>query len=155
MTPLYWYESGENVVIRPEIIQQTSEKIKVIQEKMRASQSRHKSYCDKRRKELEFQEEDHVNFRVTSISGVGLALKSRKLMTCFISLYQILHRIVEVAYQIALPPQLANLHNVFHVSQLRRYISNTSYVIQMDDVQVKDNLIVEALPMRIEDQQVK
>src|ERR1051325_997764 len=54
MTLLCWYESGESVVIGPEIVQQTSEKIKMIQEKMRASQSRQKSYHDKRRKDLEF-----------------------------------------------------------------------------------------------------
>ena len=55
-TPLCWYESGESVVIGPKIVQQTSEKIKMIQEKMRASQSRQKSYHDKRRKDLEFSE---------------------------------------------------------------------------------------------------
>ena len=59
-TPLCWYEFGESVVIGPEIVQQTSEKIKMIQEKMRASQSRQKSYHDKRRKDLEFSEGDHV-----------------------------------------------------------------------------------------------
>ena len=59
-TPLCWFESGENVVLRPEIVQQTIEKVKMIQEKMKASQSRQKSYHDKRRKDLEFQERDHV-----------------------------------------------------------------------------------------------
>lgn len=52
--PLRWYDSGESVVFGPEIIQLTIEKIKIIQEKMRASQSRWKSYHDKRRKALEF-----------------------------------------------------------------------------------------------------
>ncbi|MCI67335.1 hypothetical protein A2U01_0088594, partial [Trifolium medium] len=59
-TPLCWFESGENVVLGPEIVQQTTEKIKMIQEKMRASQSCQKSYADKRRKDVEFQEGDHV-----------------------------------------------------------------------------------------------
>lgn len=60
--PLCWYESGETAVIEPEIIQQTSKKIMMIQEKMKASQSHQKSYHDKRRKEFEFQEGDHVFF---------------------------------------------------------------------------------------------
>ena len=59
-TPLCWYEYGESDVIGPEIVQQTSEKIKMIQEKMTASQSRQKSYHDNRRKDLEFSEGDHV-----------------------------------------------------------------------------------------------
>ncbi|MCI44105.1 hypothetical protein A2U01_0065344 [Trifolium medium] len=55
-TPLCWYESGESVVLGPKIVQETTEKIKMIQEKMRATQSRQKSYYDKRKKDIEFQE---------------------------------------------------------------------------------------------------
>ncbi|XP_058759840.1 uncharacterized protein LOC131633137 [Vicia villosa] len=120
-TPLCWYESGESAVTRLEIVQDTTEKIKMIQEKMKASQSRKKSYHDKRRRTLEFQEGDHVFLRVTPMTGVGRALKSRKLI-----------------------PHLL-------VSQLRKYITDPSHVIQVDDVQVKDNLTVEAFPTRIED----
>ncbi|KAI5390343.1 hypothetical protein KIW84_075598 [Lathyrus oleraceus] len=154
-TPLCWYESGESVVVGPEIGQQTTEKIKMIQEKMRIARSRQKSYHDKRRKSLEFQEGDHVFLRVTPITGVGRALKSKKLTPRFIGPYQILERIGEVAYRIALPPSLANLHEVFHVSQLRRYIPDPSHVVQIDDVQVRDNLTVETSPMRIEDRELK
>lgn len=68
--PLCWYESNESDVIGPEIVQKTIENIKMIQEKMRISQSRQKSYNDKRRKPLEFQEGDHVFLRVTPITGV-------------------------------------------------------------------------------------
>ena len=135
-------------MVGPEIVQQTTEKIKMIQEKMRMAQSRQKSYHDKRRKSLEFQEGDHVFLRVTPITGVGRALKSKKLTPRFIGPYQILERIGEVAYRIALPPSLANLHDVFHVSQLRRYVHDPSHVVQVDDVQVRDNLTVETSPMR-------
>ena len=127
----------------------------MIQEKMKASQSRQKSYHDKRRKALEFEKGDHVFLRVTPIMNVDRALKSRKLMLRFIGLYQILEKVGEVAYQIGLPPSLANLHDVFHVSQLRRYIVNLSHVVQLDDVQVGDNLAVETSPMRIENQESK
>lgn len=63
-------------MIGREIVQQTMEKIKVIQAKMRASQSHHKSYHDKRRKTLDFHEGDHMFLRVTPITGVSRALKS-------------------------------------------------------------------------------
>jgi len=96
-----------------------------------------------------------VFLRVTPITGVGRALKSKKLTPRFIGPYQILERIGEVAYRVALPPSLANLHEVFHVSQLRRYIHDPSHVVQIDDVQVRDNLTVETSPMRIEDRELK
>src|ERR1043165_7296313 len=127
----------------------------MIQEKMRASQSRQKSYHDKRRKDLEFSEGDHVYMRVTPMTGIGRALKSKKLSPCFIGPFQITKKVGRVAYQTALPPSLANFHDVFHVSQLRKYITNPSHEIQVDDIQVRENLTVEALPARIEDQKLK
>ncbi|MCI61381.1 putative retrotransposon gag protein, partial [Trifolium medium] len=80
---------------------------------MRTSQSRQKSYHDKRRKDIEFQEGDYVFLRVTSTTGVGRALKSKKLTSRFIGPYQVLERRGRVAYRIALPPSLSNLHDVF------------------------------------------
>ncbi|GAU37338.1 hypothetical protein TSUD_395190 [Trifolium subterraneum] len=130
-TPLCWYESGESVVLGPEIVQETTEKIRIIREKMKASQSRQKSYYDKKRKDVEFQEGDHVFLRVTSTTGVGRALKSRKLTSKFIGPYQISERIG------------------------RKYVSDPSHVIESDDVQVKDNLTVETVPLRIEGREVK
>ena len=92
----------------------------MIREKIKASQDRQKSYYDRRRKPLDFQEGEHVFLKVSHVTGVGRALKSRKLMPKYLGLYQILKKVGPVAYQIALPPSLSNLHPVFHVSQLRR-----------------------------------
>ncbi|XP_058760633.1 uncharacterized protein LOC131633977 [Vicia villosa] len=89
------------------------------------------------------------------MTGVGRALKSTKLTLHFIGPFQITERVGEVSYRSALPPTLANLHDVFHVSQLRKYIVDPSHLIQVDDIQVKDNLTVEALPMTIEDRKLK
>nr|KYP50015.1 Retrotransposable element Tf2 [Cajanus cajan] len=122
---------------------------------MRATQSRQKSYSDKKRKELEFKEGDHVFLKVTPCTGVGRALKSCKLTPRFIGPYQIHKRIGEVAYQIALPPSLSNLHSVFHVSQLRKYIHDHSHIIESDNIQLKDNLTYETVPLRIDDKRVK
>ncbi|GAU45188.1 hypothetical protein TSUD_178810 [Trifolium subterraneum] len=154
-TPLCWYESGETVVLGPDIVQETTEKIRMIREKMKTSQSRQKSYHDKRRKDVEFQEGDHVFLRVTSTTGVGRALKSKKLTSKFIGPYQISERIGKVAYRIALPITLSNLHDVFHVSQLRKYVSDPCHVIESDDIQVKENLTIETIPLRIEGREVK
>ncbi|CAJ2652659.1 unnamed protein product [Trifolium pratense] len=154
-TPLCWFESGESVVLGPEIVRQTTEKVKLIREKMKASQSRQKSYHDKRRKDLEFQEGDHVFLRVTPVTGVGRALKSKKLTPRFIGPYQISERVGTVAYRVGLPPHLSNLHYVFHVSQLRRYVADPSHVVPRDDVEVRDNLTIETMPIRIEAREVK
>jgi hypothetical protein len=76
------------------------------------------------------------------MTGIGRALKSKKLTPHFIGPYQITKKVERVAYQISLPPSLANLHDVFHVSQLRKYIADPSHEIQVDDIQVRDNLTV-------------
>ncbi|XP_050909712.1 uncharacterized protein LOC127123545 [Lathyrus oleraceus] len=89
------------------------------------------------------------------VTGVGRVLQSKKLTPHFIGPFQILHRVGEVAYRVALPPYISNLHNFFHVSQLRKYILDPSHVIQLDVVQVIENLTVETLPLRIEDREVK
>jgi len=128
----------------------------MIQEKMKASQSRQKSYHDKRRKDIEFQVGDHVFLRVNPVTGVGRALKCRKLTPRFVGPFEIVERIGVVAYRIALPPSLSNLHDVFHVSQLRKYVyDDESHVIQVDKLEVRDNLTVETWPVRIEDREVK
>ena len=122
---------------------------------MRTAQSRQKSYSDKRRKPLEFQEGDHVFLKVSPKTGVGRAMKSKKLTPRFIGPFQILQRVGPVAYRIALPPYLAKLHDVFHVSQLRKYVHDPSHVIELDDVQIHDDFTFEVFPIRIADRRVK
>ena len=129
--------------------------MKIIQDRMQATQSRQKSYADKRRRLLEFEAGDHVFLRVTPTAGIGRALKARKLTPRFIGPYQITRRIGPTAHEIALPPHLANLHNVFHVSQLRKYIADPTHVLEEDDVQVREDLMIEVGPVRILDSQVK
>ena len=154
-TPLCWINPEESITIGPEIVQQTTEKIKLIQEKMKTAQSRQKSYYDNRRKDLEFEAGDHVFIKVTPWTGVGRAIKSKKLTPRFIGPFQILKRVGPLAYQVALPPTLSNLHDVFHVSQLRKYIHDPSHIVKLDDVQVKENMTYETLPIRVEDRKVK
>jgi len=115
-TPLCWYQHGESILVGPELLQQTTEKVQLVRDRLRASQSRQKAYADRRKRPLEFEVGEHVFLRVTRTTGVGRAIHSRKLSPKFLGPYQILRRIGPVAYEIALPPQLANLHPVFHVS---------------------------------------
>jgi len=130
-TPLCWYELGNSALIGPEVVHHTTKKVKMVQEKMKASQSMKNSYHDKRRKDIEFQVGDHVFLRVNHVTGVGRALKSKKLTPHFVGPYDIIERVGAVANRVALPSSLSNLHSVFHVSQLRKYVYDPSHVIQV------------------------
>ena len=106
-TPLCWLEPRENLTLGPEVVQQTTKKVKLIQERMRTAQSRQKSYQDKKRKDLDIVDGDYVFLRVNPWARVGQALKSQKLTPRFIGPFQILKKVIFVAYQIALPPPVS------------------------------------------------
>ena len=137
------------------LIQQTNEKVKKIQERLKTSLSRQKSYADQRRRPLQFSAGDQVFLRVTPFTSVGRAIRSKKLTPKFIGPYQILRRIGPVAYELALPTSLANIHNIFHVSQLRKYVPDPSHILESDSVQVKENLSFDVRPIKIIDSQKK
>lgn len=92
---------------------------------------------------------------MTHATGVGRALKSKKLIPKFIGPFQILKCVDPVVYEIALPPNLANLYSVFHVSQLRKYMADSSHVITLDDIQLKYNLSFEVPPISIGDRSTR
>lgn len=68
---------------------------------------------------------------------MGRAIRSRKLSPKFIGLYQVLRHIGPIAYEIAMLPPLSNLHSVFHVLQLRKYVFDPSHVLEVKEVQVR------------------
>ena len=154
-TPLCWFGIGENLVLGPDMIQQTTEKIKMIRDQSRATQSRQKSYADKRRQPLEFREGDNVFLKVTPKTGIGRAMKSKKLTPQFIGPYQILIIVGFVAYQISLPAFLSNFHNFFNAFQLRKYISDSSHIIRPDTVQLKGHLTFDIMFVHIIDKKIK
>ncbi|XP_057740349.1 uncharacterized protein LOC130957513 [Arachis stenosperma] len=120
---------------------------------MLTAQSRQKSYADQRWKPLEFDEGNYVFLRVTPITGVGRVIKVKKLNLH--DVFQILKRIGPIAYRIALPPRLSNLHDVFPVSQLRKYTFDTSHILELESVQLKEDLTLQVTPIRIDDTSIK
>ncbi|XP_061353514.1 G-type lectin S-receptor-like serine/threonine-protein kinase At1g11330 [Gastrolobium bilobum] len=128
---------------------ETTVQIEMIREKLKHAQNRQKSYYDNKHRLLEFEEEDHLFVWLSSVTGVGRALGVKKLSPKFIGSYQIMKNVGLVAYQIALSPQLANLHDIFHVSQLRRYILDESHVVIPDDIEIRENLKTLVRPVDI------
>ena len=139
----------------PEIIRETTEKIVQIRERMKTARSRQKSYADRRRKPLEFQVGDHVLLKVSPWKGMVRFGKRGKLNPRYIGPFEILARIGPVAYKLRLPQELQNVHDTFHVSNLKKCLSDESLVIPLEEIQVNPNLNFVEEPVEIMDREVK
>ena len=154
-SPICWDEPADVVGVAPEIVQTTVERIAQIREHMRIAQDRQSKYAKLRQKDLEFEVGMHVWLRVSPTRGVRRFGIKGKLSPRFVGPFEILERVGERAYRLALPPSLAGVHPVFHVSQLRRYVPDPSHVLDHSELEVaSDHTFVEE-PLRILDRQVK
>jgi hypothetical protein len=115
-TPLFWNETGEWKVFGPEILQEAEKQVCMVRENLQVAQSRQKSYADHRRRELSFEVGDFVYLKVSPMRGLFHFKVRGKLALRFIGPFKILEKRGEVAYQLELPPQLSDVHDVFHVS---------------------------------------
>jgi hypothetical protein len=119
-TPLYWNHTRESQVFSPEILQEAEKQVQIIRENLKTAQSRQKSYADNRRRELIFEVGDFVYLKVSPMRGMKRFKVKGKLSPCYIGPFKILERKGEVAYQLELPDSLSDVHDVFHVSQLKK-----------------------------------
>ncbi|XP_052203987.1 uncharacterized protein LOC127809263 [Diospyros lotus] len=116
-SPICWEESEDRALLGSEIIEQTSERIKTIRARMKATQDLQKSYAYRRRHDLEFSVGDH--------------------------------RVGSLTYRLALTPQLAGVHNVFHVSMLRKYVSDPQHIINYQTIEIEEDVAYEEMPVSI------
>ncbi|XP_074288790.1 uncharacterized protein LOC141613946 [Silene latifolia] len=154
-SPICWDDSTKAVILGPQMIQDIVDQVHIIREKMRAAQDRKKSYADLRRSDNEFGVGDKVLLKVSPMRGVMRFGKREKLSQKFIGPYEILDRVGEVAYRLALPPALDRVHNVFHVSQLRKYESDPSHVLEVEMIELDNALTYVETPKEILDRKVK
>ncbi|KAL0802331.1 hypothetical protein Bca101_057507 [Brassica carinata] len=154
-TPVCWTQVGERSMIGPEIVEETTEKIKFIQERMKTAQDRHKHYADKRRKDLEFEVGDMVYLKMIAFKGRVRISGRRKLDPRYLGPFRISERIGEVAYKLELPSAMDAFHNVFHVSQLRKCLAAQDVYIPQIPADLGTNLTLEARPVRIVDRMEK
>ena len=131
------------------------EKIKLIRYRIKAAQSRQKSYAQNRRRELEFQVGDHVFLKISPTKGVYRFGIKGKLSPRYIGPIKVLEKLGVVAYRLALPPALSSVHNVFHVSTLRKFIPNPDQIVELRPLRFDKNLNYAEHPLRILDMQIR
>ena len=113
----------------PNIVRDIAEAVEKIRKCMLAAQDMQKFYANPKRRPLEFSIGDKVFLKVAPMKDIMRFEKKEKLSPRFIGPYEILEKVRNVAYRLALPPELSCVHNVFHVSMLRRYILDLSHVL--------------------------
>ncbi|KAD4586601.1 hypothetical protein E3N88_24202 [Mikania micrantha] len=122
---------------------------------MAAARDRQKSYADKRRKPLEFQVGDRVLLKVSPWKGVIRFGKRGKLNPRYIGPFEITKRIGLVAYELQLQQELSSVHNVFHVSNLKKYLSDETLAIPLEEIQIDEQLHFVEEPVEIMDREIK
>ncbi|GJX97079.1 reverse transcriptase domain-containing protein [Tanacetum coccineum] len=110
-----WTEVEEAQILGPELIQETTEKIIQIKQRMQAARDQQKSYADLKRKPMEFQVGDKVMLKVSPWKGVVRFGKRGKLNPRYVGPFKVLEKVGEVAYKLELPEELSRVHNTFHL----------------------------------------
>ena len=128
--------------------------MKVVRDNLKIARNRQKSYVDNRRRDLQFEIGDHVFLKISPWKGVLRFGRRGKLRPRYIGSYEIISRVGQIAYRLDLPPVLSKVHNVFHVSMLRKYIPDPSHVLRDKPIKLKDNLTYKEQPMQIIDLRV-
>jgi hypothetical protein len=128
-TPLSWSESGERIIFGPDIVTEAEEKVKQIWANILAAQSSEKSYTDMRHSPMEFKVGDHIYLRVSLMKGVRRFGIKGKLDPRYIGLYPIIDKYGSTSYYVELPSRLSGVHNIFHVSQLKRCMKPPTDVV--------------------------
>ncbi|GJZ93362.1 putative reverse transcriptase domain-containing protein [Tanacetum coccineum] len=154
-SPVCWAEVRDVQLTGPEIIHETTEKIVQIRQRLQAARDRQRSYANVRRKPLEFQVGDRVMLKVSPRKGVIRFGKRGKLNPRYIGPFKILDRVGPVAYKLELPEELSNVHSTFHVSNLKKCLSDESLIIPMKELRLDDKLNFVEEPIEIMDREVK
>jgi hypothetical protein len=133
-----------------DIVKEAERQVRIIRENLRTAQSRQKSYVDGKRRDVVFQEGDYVYLQVSPNRGLRRFKVKGKLSPRFIGPFQILERVGEVAYRLELPNQLSDVHDVFHISRLKKGLKpHDKEPLPMDGLNVREDLTYTERPIRI------
>ncbi|GJY01681.1 putative reverse transcriptase domain-containing protein [Tanacetum coccineum] len=154
-SPVLWAEIGESRLIGPELVQETTDKVVLIKEKLKAARDRQKSYADNRRKPLEFEVGDQVLLKVSPWKGVIRFGKESKLAPRYVGSFEILKKIGSVVYRLRLPEELSSVHDTFYVSSLKKCLADANLHVPLDEIRIDKTLRFVEEPVEIMDREVK
>ncbi|GKB08838.1 hypothetical protein Tco_0837150 [Tanacetum coccineum] len=148
-SPIMWPEVGEGQLIGPELVQETTEKISQIKDRLKAARDRQKSYADKRRKPLEFSVGDYVLLKVSPWKGVVRFGKKGKLAPRLVGPFEIIEKVGPMAYRLDLPEELNGVHDTFHMSNLKKCLADPMLQVSLDEIRVDAKLNFVEEPVEI------
>src|SRR5262249_41973491 len=138
-SPVYWEEVGKRRLASPELIQITLERVPIIKERLKTAFSRQKSYADPHSRHVEFGVGEYVFIKVSPMKGIMRFGKKGKLAPRYVGPFEIIDRVGEIAYHLALSPEFSHVHPVFHISMLRKYVPDPSHVLPPQSVELIKN----------------
>ncbi|GKA35559.1 putative reverse transcriptase domain-containing protein [Tanacetum coccineum] len=154
-SPMLWAKIGEGSLIGPELVQETTDKVVVIKEKLQVARYRQKIYADSGRKMTEYEVGENVLLKVSSWKGVMHFGKKGKLATRYVGPFEILERIDPVAYRLRLPEELIGVHDTFHVLNLKKCLGNANLHVPLNEIKIDKTLRFVEEPVEIMDREVK
>nr|GEW41175.1 putative reverse transcriptase domain-containing protein [Tanacetum cinerariifolium] len=154
-SPVYWAEVGEAQLTGQEMIQETTEKIILIKQRIQVAQDRQKSYTDRKRKPMEFEVEDRVMLKISPWKGVVRFIKQGKLNPRYIRPFKVLAKIGDVAYRLELPQELSRVRHTFHVSNLKKCYADEPLAMPLEGVHIDETLQFVEEPIEIMGKEIK
>jgi hypothetical protein len=151
-TPPNWIEPGEKVIFGPNHVEEAEVTIRRIQDNLKATKSRQETCANKRRQPLEFEVGNHVYLRVLPMKGVKRFGVKGILAPHYIGPFPILEKCGTVAYKLDLPPSLAGVHDIFHVSQLKKCLKALVDVVLPKVTLLEADLSYPEHPIKVLDQ---
>jgi hypothetical protein len=151
-TPLNWIEPGEKVIFGPDLVEEAEATVHRIQDNLKATKSHQETYANKRRWPLEIKVGNHVYLRVSPMKDVKRFEVKGKLATRYIGSFPILEKCGTVAYKLDLPPSLARVHDIFHVSQIKKCLKAPVDVMLPEVTPLEAGLSHPEHPIKILDQ---
>jgi hypothetical protein len=151
-TPLNWIEPKDRVIFGPDIVEEAETVVRRVQENLKAVKSRQETYANKRHQPLMFEVGDHVYLRVSPMKGVKRFGVKGKLAPRYIGPFPILEKCGTVAYKLDRPPFLAGVHDIFHVSQLKKCLKTPVDVVLPEVTPLGADLSYPKHPVKVLDQ---
>ncbi|GJV09755.1 putative reverse transcriptase domain-containing protein [Tanacetum coccineum] len=155
-SPVLWDKIRECSLIGPELVQESTDKVVVIKEKLKAARDRQKSYADNRRNPLEFKVGDRVMLKSSHLEEAWVHFRNKGMLVLrYVGPFEIPKRIGPVAYQLRLSEELSGVHDTFYVSNIKKCLADASLHVPLDEIKVDKTLRFVEEPVKIMDHKIK